>query len=70
MKDSQKNKSLSAESELSFAYDLFYNGEYNQCFKNVKKKLQKLKNPIDISYFNILKLRLLQKLKKPKEQNQ
>ena len=54
MKDSQKNKSLSAESELSFAYDLFYNGEYNQCFKNVKKKLQKLKNPIDIAYFNIL----------------
>ena len=70
MKDSQKNKSLSAESDLSFAYDLFYNGEYNQCYKNVKKKLQKLKNPIDIALFNILKLRILQKLKKPKEQNQ
>ena len=70
MSDPNKNKSLSAESELYSAYDLFYKGEYNQCFKNIKKKLQKLKNPIDIAYFNFLKLRLLQKLKKPKEQNQ
>ena len=61
-------KSLSADSELQDAYVLFYSGEYKQSLHIIKKKLPKLKSSIDIAYFNILKIRLLEKLHKPKEQ--
>ena len=61
-------KSLSADSELQNAYLLFYSGEYKQSLHIIKKKLPKLKSSIDIAYFNILKIRLLEKLHKPKEQ--
>ena len=63
-----KNKSLSAEAELKSGYDLLYNREYKQCLRNIKKKMAKLKSPIDKAYFNILKLRVLRKLKQTKEE--
>ena len=65
-----KNKSLSAESELRQAYDLLYNGEYKQCLRIIKKKMTKLKSPIDKAFFNILKLRVLRKLKQTKEEKE
>ena len=65
-----KNKSLSAEAELKSGYDLLYNREYKQCLRNIKKKMQKLKSPIDKAYFNILKLRVLKKLKQTKEEKE
>ena len=65
-----KNKSLSAEAELKSGYDLLFNREYKQCLRNIKKKMQKLKSPIDKAYFNILKLRVLQKLKQTKEEKE
>ena len=63
-----KNKSLSAEAELKSGYDLLYNREYKQCLRNIKKKMAKLKSPIDKAYFNILKLNVLRKLKQTKEE--
>ena len=63
-----KNKSLSAEAELKSGYDLLYNREYKQCLRNIKKKMAKLKSPVDKAYFNILKLRVLRKLKQTKEE--
>ena len=65
-----KNKSLSAESELRQAYDLLYNGEYKQCLRIIKKKIAKLKSPIDKAFFNILKLKVLRKLKQTKEEKE
>ena len=65
-----KNKSLSAEAELKSGYDLLYNREYKQCLRNIKKKMAKLKSPIDKAYFNILKLRVLRKLKQTKEEKE
>ncbi|MCQ2815689.1 MAG: hypothetical protein MJ252_00335 [archaeon] len=65
-----QNKSLSADSELDSAYDLLNHGEYNQCARKIRKKLPKLKNPVDIANFEILKLLLLQRTKKVKEKNE
>ena len=65
-----KNKSLSAEAELKSGNDLLYNREYKQCLRNIKKKMAKLKSPIDKAYFNILKLRVLRKLKQTKEEKE
>ena len=67
---SSKNKSLSADSELRSCYDLFYKGEYKQCLRNINKKVSKLKSPVDIANFNILKLRVLKKLKQTKEEKE
>ena len=61
------NKSLSADSELNSALDYIRNGEYKQCRKTIEKKLQKLKNPIDITNFKIVKVLLLSKQHKHKE---
>lgn len=65
-----KNKSLSAESELKSAYDYLYIGDYKQCMRIIKKKMPKLKSAIDKTYFNILKLRVLRKLKHTKEEKE
>ena len=65
-----KNKSLSAESELKSAYDYLYKGDYKQCMRIIKKKMPKLKSSIDKTYFNILKLRVLRKLKHTKEEKE
>ena len=61
------HRSLSADTELSSAYDLLNNGEYSQCSRIIRKKLQKLKSPIDIANFEILNVQLLHRTKKTKE---
>lgn len=63
-------KSLSADSELSSGYELLYAGEYSQCARVIKKKLPKLKSPIDKANFNILKVLLLHRTKKFHEKNE
>ena len=65
-----KNKSLSAESELKSAYEFLYKRDYKACMRIIKKKMPKLKSPIDKAYFHILKLRVLRKLKKTKEEKE
>lgn len=65
-----KYKSLSADSELSSAYDLLNKGEYTQCNRIIKKKMPKLKSTIDITNFNILKILLLDRTKRNKEKMQ
>ena len=63
-------KSLSAEADLKSAYEFFYQGEYKQSLRIIKKKMQKLKSPIDIANFNILKLRIFKKTKQSKEEKE
>ena len=65
-----KNKSLSAESELKSAYDYLYHGDYKQCMRIIKKKMPKLKSAVDKASFNILKLRVLRKMKQTKEEKE
>ena len=65
---SQKSHSLSAETDLKSAEEFFRQGEYKQSLRIIKKKMQKLKSPIDKAYFNILKLRIFQKTKQFKEE--
>jgi len=60
-------RSLSADSELSSAYNYLRNGEYKQCRRTIEKKLPKLKSELDKVNFNIVKLLLLNKTKKLKE---
>ena len=63
-----KNKSLSAEGELKSAYEFLYQRQYKECMRIIKKKMPKLKSVVDKAYFNILKLRVLKKLKQTKEE--
>ena len=63
-------KSLSAEADLKSAYEFYYQGEYKQSLRIIKKKMQKLKSPIDITNFNILKLRIFKKTKQLKEEKE
>ena len=65
-----KIQSLSAESDLKSAEEFFFQGEYKQSLRIIKKKMQKLKSPIDKAYFNILKLRIFQKTKQLKEEKE
>ena len=65
-----KNKSLSAESELKSAYEFLYQRDFKACMRIIKKKMPKLKSAVDKAYFNILKLRVLKKLKKTKEEKE
>ena len=67
---SQKSHSLSAETDLKSAEEFFRQGEYKQSLRIIKKKMQKLKSPIDKAYFNILKLRIFQKTKQFKEEKE
>ena len=64
------SKSLSAEADLKSAYEFFYQGDYKQSLRIIKKKMQKLKSPIDIANFNILKLRIFKKTKQSKEEKE
>ena len=66
----QKSHSLSAETDLKSAEEFFRQGEYKQSLRIIKKKMQKLKSPIDKAYFNILKLRIFQKTKQFKEEKE
>ena len=63
-----KNKSLSAEGELKSAYEFLYQRQYKECMRIIKKKMPKLKSAVDKAYFNILKLRVLKKLKQTKDE--
>lgn len=63
-----KKKSLSAEGELKSGYEFLYQRKYKECLRIIKKKMPKLKSAIDKAYFNILKLRVLKKLKQTKEE--
>ena len=65
-----KNHSLSAEVDLKQAEEFFHQGEYKQSLRIIKKKMQKLKSPIDKAYFNILKLNIFQKTKQLKEEKE
>ena len=65
-----KIQSLSAGDDLKSAEEFFYKGEYKQALRIIKKKMQKLKSPIDKAYFNILKLRIFQKTKQSKEEKE
>ena len=65
-----KIQSLSAEADLKSAEEFFYQGDYKQSLRIIKKKMQKLKSPIDKAYFNILKLRIYQKAKQIKEEKE
>ena len=65
-----KSHSLSAESDFKSAEEFFRQGEYKQSFRIIKKKMQKLKSPIDKAYFNILKLCIYQKTKQIKEEKE
>ena len=67
---SQKSHSLSAETDLKSAEEFFRQGEYKQSLRIIKKKMQKLKSPIDKAYFNILKLKIFQKTKQFKEEKE
>ena len=66
----QKSHSLSAETDLKSAEEFFRQGEYKQSLRIIKKKMQKLKSPIDKAYFNILKLKIFQKTKQFKEEKE
>lgn len=70
VESTSKHKSLSADSELSSAYDLLNKGEYSQCNRIIKKKMPKLKSAIDKTNFNIVKILLLDKTKRNKEKIQ
>ena len=65
-----KIHSLSAESDFKSAEEFFRQGEYKQSLRIIKKKMQKLKSPIDKAYFNILKLNIFQKTKQLKEEKE
>ena len=65
-----KNHSLSAESDLKQAEEYFRQGDYKQSLRMIKKKMQKLKSPVDKAYFNILKLNIFQKTKQSKEEKE
>ena len=65
-----KNHSLSAESDLKQAEEYFRQGDYKQSLRMIKKKMQKLKSPVDKAYFNILKLNIYQKTKQSKEEKE
>ena len=65
-----KSHSLSAESDFKSAEEFFRQGEYKQSLRIIKKKMQKLKSPIDKAYFNILKLNIFQKTKQLKEEKE
>ena len=68
--NNQKSHSISAETDLKSAEEFFRQGEYKQSLRIIKKKMQKLKSPIDKAYFNILKLRIFQKTKQFKEEKE
>jgi len=53
-RDINKNRSLSANSDLHSAYETYRLGEYKSAFIFVEKKLQKLNSPLDKFNFNIL----------------
>lgn len=61
------NKSLSADSELHSAYEYLRKGDYKLCKKVIDKKFPKLKSEVDKVNFNIIKVLLLNKMKKTKE---
>ena len=67
---STKSHSLSAEADFKSAEEFFHQGDYKQSLRIIKKKMQKLKSPIDKAYFDILKLRIYQKTKQLKEEKE
>jgi len=53
-RDINRNRSLSADSDLHSSYETFRAGDYKSSLAFVEKKLQKLNSPLDKFNFNIL----------------